>query len=85
MRDLIIRAAPDPALAEPVRFCRDGEMLDNLIPFSSVILLGVVVAVEDRFHITITGDMMARACADGATLRKLAVMIGDLHPSLDQV
>jgi hypothetical protein len=82
LRHLIIRAAPDPVLAEPVRSCKEDEVLDKLIPFSSVILLGVVVAVEDRFRITITGDVMARACAGGATLRKLAVMIGDLeaHP-----
>jgi hypothetical protein len=76
---LIIRAAPDPALAEPVRFCREDDVLDTFIPFSSVILLGVVVAVEDRFHITITGDVMASACAGGVTLRKLAIMVGELR------
>jgi hypothetical protein len=76
---LIVRAAPDPRQAEPVLSCGENELLDALIPFSSVILLGVVVAVEDRFNVSITGDVMARACAGGVTLRKLAVMIGDLE------
>ncbi|HEV7858072.1 MAG TPA: hypothetical protein VGO91_05540 [Pyrinomonadaceae bacterium] len=51
--------------------------MDNVIPFSSVILLGVVVAVEDRFGIVVTREQMARACDGGASLRKLARMIED--------
>jgi len=76
---LIVRAAPEPRQAEPVLLCGEDDMLDALIPFSSLILLGVVVAVEDRFNVAITGDVMARACAGGVTLRKLAVMIGNLQ------
>jgi acyl carrier protein len=77
---LIIRAAPDAALAEPVRHCREDELLDNVIPFSSVILLGVVVAVEDRFGIIVTREMLARACTNGSSLRELAMMI-EAHQS----
>ena len=79
LRELIVHAAPDPRQAEPVRSCGEDDLLDALIPFSSVILLGVVVAVEDRFKVSITGNAMARACTGGVTLRKLAVMIGDLE------
>jgi acyl carrier protein len=78
LRELIIRAAPDPQQAEPVRSCRDDVPLDGLIPFSSLIVLGVVVAVEDRFGCRITRDVLARACSGGATLRTLAVMIEGL-------
>jgi acyl carrier protein len=55
-------------------------LLDNVIPFSSVILLGVVVAVEDRFGIIITRDELARVYGGGgSSLRKLAGMIEDLQ------
>lgn len=53
-------------------------MLDGIIPFSSVILLGVVVAVEDRYAIRITRDSLMNACSGGTTLRKLALMIESL-------
>ena len=80
LRALIVRAAPDPALAAPVRDCHEDELLDNVIPFSSVILLGVVVAVEDRFGIIITRDELARVYGGGgSSLRKLAGMIEDLQ------
>ncbi|HEX8128965.1 MAG TPA: hypothetical protein VF527_07685 [Pyrinomonadaceae bacterium] len=49
--------------------------MDNVIPFSSVILLGVVVAVEDRFGIVVTREQLARACGGGSSLRGLAQMI----------
>lgn len=76
---MIIKAAPDPGLAEPVSHCREDELLDNVIPFSSVILLGVVVAVEDRFGIMVTREQLARVFAGGPTLRKLAGMIDELR------
>ncbi|HEY3039708.1 MAG TPA: hypothetical protein VGJ66_13295 [Pyrinomonadaceae bacterium] len=53
-------------------------MLDAIIPFSSVILLGVVVAVEDRYAIRVTRDSLTKTCSGGMTLRKLALMIEDL-------
>ncbi len=72
---MIVRAAPDPALAAPVAHCHEDELLDKVIPFSSVILLGVVVAVEDRFGIVVTREQLAQACGGGSSLRKLAHMI----------
>ena len=72
---MILRAAPDENAALPVRDCSADEPLDAIIPFSSVILLGVVVAVEDRYGMRITRDQLARASASGATLRQLADMI----------
>ncbi|HEV2914406.1 MAG TPA: hypothetical protein VGX92_14105 [Pyrinomonadaceae bacterium] len=76
---MILKAAPDPALAEPVTHCHEDELLDNVIPFSSVILLGVVVAVEDRFGVRVTREQLTRVCADGSSLRTLAAMIEDLQ------
>ena len=62
-------------MAAPVARCHEDELLDNVIPFSSVILLGVVVAVEDRFGIVVTRTQLERACTGGSSLRKLARMI----------
>lgn len=81
MRELILRAAPDESAALPVRNCAEDEPLDAIIPFSSLILLGVVVAVEDRYGIRITRDQLARACESGTNLRQLANMIEELQQS----
>ena len=62
----------------PVRDCSPDEPLDAIIPFSSVILLGVVVAIEDRYAIRVTRDRLGRACQSGTTLRKLGEMIEEL-------
>jgi acyl carrier protein len=78
LRELIIKAAPSPAQALPVRDCRDDELLDGLIPFSSIIVLGVIIAIEDHFKITVTHEALKQAFAEGATLRKLAKMIEEL-------
>ena len=75
LRRLIVEAAPDPALAEPVLACDADTELDHVIPFSSVIVLGVIVAVEDTYGIRVTKQMLQRALAGGATLRKLSQMI----------
>lgn len=64
-----------------MRNCAADEPLDAIIPFSSLILLGVVVAVEDRYSIRITRDQLARACEKGANLRQLANMIEELQKS----
>jgi acyl carrier protein len=75
LRELIVRAAPDENAALPVRNCSADEPLDAIIPFSSLILLGVVVAVEDRYGIRITRDQLARACTGGTSLRHLANIV----------
>ena len=59
-----MRAAPDVNAALPVRDCSEDEPLDAIIPFSSLILLGVVVAVEDRYGIRITREQLSRACRE---------------------
>ncbi len=79
LRELIVRAAPDANAALPVRSCAEDEPLDAIIPFSSLILLGVVVAVEDRYGVRITREQLAQACSSGTNLRRLAVMIEDLR------
>ena len=75
LRRLIVAAAPDPALAEPALACGVDTALDSMIPFSSVIVLGVIVAVEDAYGIRVTKQMLAQAMRGGATLRTLAQMI----------
>ncbi len=79
LRELIVLAAPDPARAEPVRSCGADELLDGIIPFSSVIVLGTVIAVEDRYGITVRRADLARALAGGVTLARLAAMIEELR------
>lgn len=79
LRALIVAAAPDPAQAAPVQTCRADALLDDLIPFSSVIVLGVVIAVEDRFGIRVSRRAFLDACAGGATLDGLASMITKLQ------
>jgi hypothetical protein len=77
LRALIVAAAPDPARARPVERCGPDELLDRVIPFSSVIVLGVVVAVEDRYGVRVTRRTLARALEGGATLNRLAAMIDE--------
>ena len=79
LRELIATAAPDPDQAAPVRTVGVDEPLDGVIPFSSVIVLGVVVAVEDRYDVRVTKDTLARAAVGGVTLRTLARMVAELR------
>ena len=78
LRQLIIKSAPDPGQAAPVRSCSPDDLLDTIIPFSSIIILGTIIAVEDRFNIKVTRDELKRAFNGGVTLKKLAAMISDL-------
>lgn len=64
--------------ALPVRDCSEDEPLDAIMPFSSLILLGVVVAVEDRYQIRITREQLARASVSGTSLRQLADLIEEV-------
>lgn len=82
LRTLIVEAAPDRAQAEPVLGCGEDVQLDSVIPFSSVIVLGVVVAVEDTYGIRVTKQMLQSALAGGPTLRKLAQMIDDARAGI---
>ena len=75
---MIIRAAPDVNAALPVRDCSVDEPLDAIIPFSSVILLGVVVAIEDRYEVRVTRDQLGRGFQSGTSLRTLADMVENL-------
>jgi len=79
LRTLIVTAAPDPAQAAAVHGCPTDVPLDTVMPFSSVIALGVIVAVEDRFGIVVTRSALQAAFAGGATLQKLADMIQRLR------
>lgn len=84
LRELILQSAPDPAQAAPVEHCAADQPLDAIIPFSSLIILGLVVAVEDRYHIRVTRKAFTNACSDGATLLKLAGMIKQLQEADSQ-
>ncbi|UCE04632.1 MAG: hypothetical protein JSW07_13520 [bacterium] len=79
IRKLIIRSAPNPRQAEPIKHCRDNEILDKIIPFSSLIVLGMIIAIEDRFRIKVTREAFQKACSKGATLSGLADMITELQ------
>ena len=79
LRRLIVEAAPDPAAAAPVAGCGEDEPLDTLIPFSSLIVLGVVVAIEDRYRVKVTREALAQVARGGITLRKLARMLDVLR------
>ncbi|MBA3455288.1 MAG: hypothetical protein H0T42_19510 [Deltaproteobacteria bacterium] len=79
LRELIVAAAPDPAQAAPVRTCGADEPLDGIIPFSSVIVLGTVIAVEDHYGITVRRPDLARVLEGGVTLSRLATMVDELR------
>jgi hypothetical protein len=78
LRRLITAASPDPEAARPVLDCGEDEPLDALMPFSSLILLGVVVAIEDRYQVRVTRAALDEVGAGGVTLRKLAQLVAAL-------
>jgi hypothetical protein len=84
LRELILRSAPDPNKAAPVKTCGPDEPLDALIPFSSVIVLGLIIAVEDHYQVRVTRKAFADAVAGGATLNRLATMVGELQDTPDE-
>jgi hypothetical protein len=75
LRGLILEAAPERARAVPVLTCPPDTALDTLMPFSSLIVLGTVVAVEERFGIRVTRGDLERAVTGGVTLEKLAALV----------
>jgi hypothetical protein len=83
LRELIVAAAPDPERAAPVRRCGADDLLDEVIPFSSVIVLGTIVAVEDRFGVRVTRRVLGAALEGGVTLNKLARMVAELEDVSD--
>ncbi|EEF61892.1 hypothetical protein [Pedosphaera parvula] len=84
LRELILRSAPDPNQAAAVESCGADEPLDTLIPFSSVIVLGLIIAVEDRYEVKVTRKAFVDALAGGATLNKLATMVRELKATSDE-
>lgn len=79
LRALIVSAAPETVNVDAVLSCPDSLPLDELMRFSSLTLLGVVVAAEDRFGIAITRRDIEAMAAEGATLRSLAQMVERLR------
>ena len=72
LRTLLLRSAPEADLARPVMDCAVHEPLDEIMPFSSMIILGFVVAVEDRFEIRVDREALTRITAESPTLQNLA-------------
>jgi len=75
LRELIERSAPHPEQAEPVRSCDADDVLDTIIPFSSLMVLGTVIAIEDHFSIDVKRSHIEEAALNGFTLRKLALAV----------
>ena len=75
LRKLILDASPEPSRASAVQTCSPDDELDDLMPFSSIIVLGTIVAVEEAFCMRITRQELFRAFEGGVTLRKLAALI----------
>ena len=78
LRSLILEAAPEPEQARPVLDCAADESLDAVIPFSSLIVLGTIVAVEDHFGVRVSRAAWDRLGQGAPTLRRLAAMIQSL-------
>ena len=79
LRALIVSAAPETLNVDAVLSCPDSVPLDELMRFSSLTLLGVVVAAEDRFGIVITRRDIEAVAAEGTTLGSLARMVERLR------
>jgi hypothetical protein len=75
LRTLILEASPEPSRAKAVMTCGADTPLDELMPFSSIIVLGTIVAVEEAFNIRITRRELITVLEGGVTLRKLAGLL----------
>lgn len=79
LRALLVRCAPDPELAAPALSCAPDAPLNEIIPFSSLIILGFVVAVEDQFGVRVDHRTLLRVTEGAPTLRRLADTIRALR------
>lgn len=79
LRRLIVDSAPDPDQAAPALTIGEDRPLDEVIPFSSLIVLGTVVAIEDELKIKVTRADVERASREGPTLRRLAAMVEEIR------
>lgn len=75
LRALIVASAPEPEGARAVLDCSQEASLDTVIPFSSIIVLGTVVAIEAEFDVRVTAEALGQATATGLSLNSLAQMI----------
>lgn len=75
LRGLIVRAAPDQARAQPVLDLGPDVPINTAIPFDSLIILGFVVAVEDRYQVRVDRATLARVAGGTPTLRSLAAAV----------
>ena len=75
LRALIVASAPEPESASVVMHCSPDAPLDGIIPFSSVIVLGTVVAIEAEFGVRVTADAIREAAVSGTSLSSLARLI----------
>jgi hypothetical protein len=79
LRALILESAPEPERARAVLDCSADEALDAVIPFSSLIVLGTIVAVEDHFHVRVTKTVWQQVNEGAPTLRRLACVVQTLR------
>jgi len=78
LRRLIVESAPEPGQARAVLSCSPDRRLDEVIPFSSLLVLGTIVALEHHYKVRVTREALARATTDGATLQSIAGLVAEL-------
>ena len=79
LRELIVESAPDPQVARPILECSVDTAIDSVIPFSSLIVLGTIVAVEHHFDIRVSKEAWKQSQEQEPTLRRLAGLIEELR------
>jgi len=75
LRALIVASAPEPESASAVMHCSPDAPLDAIMPFSSVIVLGTVVAIEAEFGVRVAAEAVHEAAISGTSLSSLARLI----------
>ena len=79
LRRLIVDVAPEAEGVDAVLSCPPEQPLDELMRFSSLAVLGVVVAIEDRYAIHVKRNDIEPALKTGASLASLAGMVHRLR------